>query len=64
MMLDQGFLGSTSYYAMYAHTEKHCADYLKAADNIFAEIANLQRRGKIEEAMKGKPATAGFKRLT
>ncbi len=64
MMLERGFLASNLYYAMYAHTEQNCRDYLEAVDEVFKKMARLNREGIIEEAMAGKPATAGFKRLT
>ena len=64
LMLDRGFLASNLYYAMYAHTEQHCLDYLEAVDESFKEIARLQKEGNLEKALRGKPATAGFKRLT
>lgn len=64
LMLDKGFLASTMYYAMYAHTEEHCRSYLEAVDSAFGEIAQLNESGELDGALRGKPATAGFKRLT
>jgi glutamate-1-semialdehyde 2,1-aminomutase len=64
MMLDRGFLASNLYYAMYAHKEHHCYEYLKAVDEVFKSLVKLNKEGKIEETMMGKPATTGFKRLT
>ncbi len=64
MMLERGFLASNLFYAMYPHTEEHCGSYLAATDEVFAEIARLNKSGQIEAALEGKPATAGFKRLT
>ncbi|QLA17971.1 aminotransferase class III-fold pyridoxal phosphate-dependent enzyme [Desulfolutivibrio sulfoxidireducens] len=63
MMLDRGFLASTSYYAMYAHTEQHCSDYLDAVGEVFQKISQYHREGRIQEFMAGKPATVGFRRL-
>lgn len=63
MMLERGFLASTSYYAMYAHTKDNCQDYLDAVSKVFAEISRLQKRGKIEESMLGTLSSAGFTRL-
>jgi glutamate-1-semialdehyde 2,1-aminomutase len=63
LMLEKGFLASTLFYAMYAHTEYHVDSYLKAVEESFGEIAEACRAGNIEKKMKGKPATAGFKRL-
>ncbi|MDZ4722671.1 MAG: aminotransferase class III-fold pyridoxal phosphate-dependent enzyme [candidate division Zixibacteria bacterium] len=62
-MLEREFLASTSFYSMYAHTEKHVKDYLVAVDEVLADIAELQKLGTIESSMIGGPATSGFKRL-
>ena len=63
LMLEQGFLASNLYYAMYAHTEEHVKSYLQAADKAFAEIAHSVDRGDISKKLKGKPSSVGFKRL-
>lgn len=64
LMLEKGFLASTLFYSMYAHTEHHVASYLKAVDEAFGEISEACRKGNVEKKLKGKPASAGFKRLT
>lgn len=63
LMLDQGFLASNFYYAMYAHSEEHVEAYLKAADKAFAEIAHSVYRGNLQEKLCGEPSSVGFKRL-
>ncbi len=63
-MLDQGFLASTSFYSMYAHTMGHVEQYLKAADHAFMVIARALNNGDLESKLRGKPSSAGFKRLT
>lgn len=63
LMLEQGFLASTSFYSMYAHTEDHVSAYLAAADQAFAEIARVRARNEFEKALIGSPAASGFKRL-
>jgi glutamate-1-semialdehyde 2,1-aminomutase len=63
LMLEKGFLASTLFYAMYAHSAHHVDSYLKAVDEAFGEIAEACRAGNIEKKLKGKPASAGFKRL-
>ena len=60
-MLDEGFLASTAFYAMYAHTPEHVESYLAAVDRTFATIASALQGG--ENATRGRPAVAGFKRL-
>ncbi|MFQ6007574.1 MAG: aminotransferase class III-fold pyridoxal phosphate-dependent enzyme [Candidatus Zixiibacteriota bacterium] len=63
LMLEKGFLASTSFYAMYAHTEEYVHQYLQAMDEVLAEIAELYSRGEITSALVGDPTTAGFARL-
>lgn len=63
LMLEKGFLASTLFYSMYAHTNAHVDSYLKAVDEAFGELSEACRAGDIKTLLKGKPATAGFKRL-
>jgi glutamate-1-semialdehyde 2,1-aminomutase len=63
LMLDRGFLATTSFYSMAAHTEEHVRAYIDAADEVFCEIAQRLQSSSVEAGLKGKPATAGFKRL-
>lgn len=62
-MLEKGFLASTICYAMYAHTVRNVEDYLQAVDEVFCEMAELQRTKNLRQALKGEPAVSGFKRL-
>ena len=62
-MLERGFLATTDFYSMYAHTEKHVQAYLIAADEVFGMIRRAIDSGKPEERLIGKPAVASFKRL-
>ena len=64
LMLERGFLASTLFYAMYAHQVHHVEQYLHAVNEVFAEISEAQNAGDVEKRLKGKPASAGFKRLT
>ncbi|MBI4449581.1 aminotransferase class III-fold pyridoxal phosphate-dependent enzyme, partial [Candidatus Uhrbacteria bacterium] len=63
-MLDHGFLASLSFYAMLAHTRIHVRAYLDAADAVFAELADAIHTGDVAARVCGKPAIAGFRRLT
>ncbi|MBF0119202.1 MAG: aminotransferase class III-fold pyridoxal phosphate-dependent enzyme [Desulfobacterales bacterium] len=63
LMLEKGFLASTLFYSMYAHTSEHVDVYLKSVDKAFAEISDACHSGDLEKRMKGKPASSGFKRL-
>jgi len=63
LMLEQGFLSSNLYYAMYAHTHDHVKAYLEATDNAFAEIARSIESNDIDRKLMGEPSSVGFKRL-
>lgn len=63
-MLDHGFLASLNFYAMLAHTIAHVDAYLAVADTVFAEIADAIHSGNALARVDGKPAVAGFGRLT
>jgi glutamate-1-semialdehyde 2,1-aminomutase len=64
LMLEQGFLASNLFYAMYAHTEENVQCYLKAVDKAFGEIARSVEQDDIDKKLIGKPSSVGFKRLT
>ncbi len=64
LMLEKGFLASTSFYPMYAHQMRQVESYLRAAEGVFNVISKANKVGDVEKQLKGKPATAGFKRLT
>lgn len=63
LMLDQGFLASTLFYAMHAHTMEDVASYLVAADVAFGAIATASADGNLRALLRGAPAASGFKRL-
>ncbi|PIS09202.1 aminotransferase class III [Candidatus Beckwithbacteria bacterium CG10_big_fil_rev_8_21_14_0_10_34_10] len=63
LMLEKGFLASTSFYASYAHKKKHVKKYLEALDEVFAFIAKAVKEGNPEKHLKGSVCHAGFKRL-
>ena len=63
LMLEQGFLASNLFYAMYAHTEENISDYLKAVDKSFEEISHSIKQDDIDKKLIGKPSSVGFKRL-
>lgn len=64
LMLEKGFLASTLFYAMFAHQSHHVEQYLQSVDEVFSEISEANQVGNLEKRLRGKPATAGFKRLT
>ena len=63
LMLEQGFLASNLYYAMYAHTDEHVQAYLNAMDRAFAGLSDALQKGDLREKLDGQAAQSGFKRL-
>ncbi len=63
LMLEKGFLASTSFYAMYAHQREHVEQYLQAVDDVFERLYAIKEEEQIEAMLKGAPAAAGFQRL-
>jgi glutamate-1-semialdehyde 2,1-aminomutase len=64
LMLEKGFLATTAFFAMYAHQPRHVESYLGAIDETFGVMVKVIQAGEVERLLKGKPARAGFKRLT
>ena len=62
-MLKKGFLAGSGFYAMYAHTFADVDKYEKAADEVFAQLSELIKSGKVEENLEGEPAASGFGRI-
>ena len=62
-MLEEGFLASAGFYAMFAHSEENVRDFAKAVDIVFAKLAKLILENKVEENLKGLPAGTGFARI-
>lgn len=62
-MLKRGFLASSSFYSMYAHTEQQIDAYLIATDEVFGKLEALIQQGNVSEQLEGKPAAAGFGRI-
>ncbi len=63
LMLEEGFLASNLFYAMFAHSKSNVNDYMSAVDSAFLEISYAVERGDIKEKLRGKPSVSGFKRL-
>ena len=64
LMLEQGFLASNLFYAMYAHTFDHVSRYLAATDSAFEQIVYALAQGDLEKRLLGKPSSVGFRRVT
>jgi glutamate-1-semialdehyde 2,1-aminomutase len=63
LMLDEGFLSTTSFYVSYSHSEKIVEKYLEAVDKTFAFISKAVKEGSPEKYLKGPVCHSGFKRL-
>jgi glutamate-1-semialdehyde 2,1-aminomutase len=64
LMLERGFLAAGGFYASYAHHDEHVESYMRAAEEVFAIIADALERGTVMTQLKGPVAHTGFKRLT
>lgn len=62
-MLEEGILASDMCYLMLAHTDADIDIYLEACTRTFAKMAEARDKKDIASRLKGKPATAGFKRI-
>lgn len=62
-MLKKGFLACGSFYAMYAHTEQQVGQYAQAVDEVFCQLAQLVRKGKVADKLEGLPVQPGFARI-
>jgi glutamate-1-semialdehyde 2,1-aminomutase len=64
LMLKQGFLASTAFYATYAHRDEHLEKYFAAAREAFSRVAQSLESNTIMEQLNGPVAHTGFRRLT
>ncbi len=64
LMLEKGFLATTSYYASFAHKNEHLQKYFKAVDEVFLIILNAIQSGNVSSLLKGPICHSGFERLT
>jgi glutamate-1-semialdehyde 2,1-aminomutase len=63
LMLERGFLAGTQFYPSLAHSENILTKFERAADGVFAEIADALQKGEVKKRLKGPPAHTGFTRL-
>ena len=64
LMLENGFLATTAFYASFAHKGEHVEKYLEAIDEAFNFIFKAIKEGNPEKYLKGPICHAGFRRLT
>lgn len=62
-MLKHGFLAGGGFYPSLAHTPKHVDQYLAAAEDVFAELAEAIRKDDIAARIGGPVRHSGFARL-
>lgn len=62
-MISKGFLATTGFYSMYAHTDEHVKTYLTAADGVLKDLSNLIEQNAVRENLIGNPAVSSFARI-
>lgn len=62
LMLDHGFLGGTGFYPTLAHTPDIIEKYEAACDVVFAQIADVIKKGDVEKVVT-EVCEGDFKRL-
>ncbi len=63
LMLEQGFLAGSGFYATYAHTDEHVTEYLAKAETVFRVLAEASAKGEVAHLLRGPVAQSGFRRL-
>lgn len=64
LMLEKGFLATNSYYASYAHKEKHVLSYIKSVRDVFFEIKKAIDSNSVSDLLDNEVCHSGFQRLT
>ena len=64
LMLEEGFLASNSFYAMYAHSDNNVSRYLDCTVSAFSKLKDSLEEGTLESKLHGHPSGTGFSRLT
>ncbi|MHB8897592.1 MAG: aminotransferase class III-fold pyridoxal phosphate-dependent enzyme [Thermoguttaceae bacterium] len=62
-MLQRGILAAHAIYVSMAHTAERIDIYLRAIDEVFAELGDALRLGDVEKRLRGPVAHSGFRRL-
>jgi len=63
LLLENGFLATTAFYASFAHKDEHVEKYLEAVDEAFNFISKAIKEGNPEKYLKGPICHTGFRRL-
>ena len=64
LMLERGFLASSSFYATYAHQDQHIEHYLGGVLEVFERVTEALGNNTVMTELKGPVAHTGFRRLT
>lgn len=64
LMLERGYLASTAFYAMWAHTAEQVRGYREAVVEVFRQLGSAIAEGSVERQLRGGVAHTGFARLT
>ena len=64
LMLNEGFLATTAFYASLSHQNIHIKKYLNAVDKVFATISLALKNNDVEWQLRNEVCHAGFRRLT
>jgi glutamate-1-semialdehyde aminotransferase len=62
LMLEQGYLASSAFYASYAHTDDVIDAALEATDRSFAALSRMIAGGTVERSLRGSVAHAGLRK--
>ncbi|MEI8349166.1 MAG: aminotransferase class III-fold pyridoxal phosphate-dependent enzyme [Candidatus Omnitrophota bacterium] len=64
LMLEEGFLATTAFFASYSHKEEHMEKYFNAVDKAFSFLSRAIKEGNPKRYLKGPVCHSGFQRLT
>lgn len=63
LMLERGFLATTSFYTTFAHQQDQIERYLAAVNEVFPIVAAAAHTGNVATLLNGPVAHSGFQRL-
>ena len=63
LMLEEGYLATTSFYASIMHTEEEINKYGEACSGVFQKISKLYKTGELDDMKSSDICHSGFKRL-
>ena len=63
LMLERGFLASSSFYVSFAHDDCFINEYETAIKDTYGKIKKVLTKGEFEKVIKGRICQTGFKRL-